>query len=79
MWHSMWAWGVCLLQETFARIPNWLMSSLSNIRRGWVLGKKAGHQGPMVMGHVHAWHMQTSCLHKQMLRKVSMFGSAWNK
>ncbi len=53
-------------------LPAWFTSSLGNTRRGWVLGLNSPMQGPPVLGHVHAWHMQTSRGHKLMIRKVSM-------
>ncbi len=57
-------------QEAFAQVPMWFEGSIPHVRRGWVLGRHAPVQGPMVLGHVHAWHLQMFRAHKAMVRKV---------
>ncbi len=54
-------------------MPSWLTSSLPHSRRATTLGPKASsRQGPLSVGHVHAWPMQMSrAAHKMMVRKVS--------
>jgi hypothetical protein len=48
------------MQEVYAQSPGWLSCSLGNLRRGVLTGREAPRQGYMVLGHVHAWHMQVN-------------------
>lgn len=44
---------------------------MCTMRRGTYAGPGAWeHSGYLAVGHVHAWHLQSSQAHKVMLRKV---------